>query len=178
MERQIYAHYDETGVIVYQAFKLSTVKTALEKGTFGRGFSMNRMTWIKPSFAWMLYRSGYATKTRQEAILKIKLTHEGFLEILNHSVETYYNPLVYKSEDEWRLTLKKSPVRHQWDPERNLKLGKLDRRAIQIGIRDWVVEKYVNEWIIGLEEVTDLAHDIHHAVKNNHKELPSGKSVV
>ena len=173
MERQIYAHYDETGVIVYQAFKPSTVKAALEKGTFGKGFSMERMTWIKPSFAWMLYRSGYASKTRQEAILKIKLTHDGFREILSHSVATHYNSHVYKNEDDWRITLKKSPVRHQWDPERNLKLGKLDRRAIQIGIRGWVVEKYVNEWIIGLEEVTKLAHDIHYAIKNNRPDLPS-----
>ena len=173
MERQIYADYDETGINVYQAFKPSIVKTALEQGTFGAGFNMERMTWIKPSFAWMLYRSGYATKTRQEAILKIKLTHEGFREILSHSVETSYNPSVYEDEDEWRRILKKSSVRHQWDPERNLKLGKLERRAIQIGIRGWVVEKYVNEWIIGLEEVTKLAHEIHNAVKNKGSDLPA-----
>ena len=81
-ERQIYAAYDDEGVYVYQAFKPSIVKAALDKGTFGAGFNMERMTWIKPSFGWILYRSGYATKTRQEAILKIKLTHEGFLKIL------------------------------------------------------------------------------------------------
>ena len=173
MERQIYAHYDKTGVFVYQAFKPSIVQAAIEKGTFGAGFNMERMTWIKPSFAWMLYRSGYATKTRQEAILKIKIAHEGFLEILNQSVETYYNPIVYKSEDEWRLTLKNSRVRHQWDPERNLKLGKMERRAIQIGIRGWIVQKYVNEWIISLEEVTKLAHDIHDAIKNKRSNLPN-----
>jgi len=172
MERQIYANYDNTGVFVYQAFASHIVANALDKGTFGVGFNMDRMTWIKPSFAWMLYRSGYATKTRQEAILKIKLTHAGFLEILSHSVETSYNPRIYDTPDDWRLTLRKSPVRHQWDPERNLKLGKLERRAIQIGIRGWVVHKYVNEWIIGLEEVTDLAHDIQQAVKNR-KPLPT-----
>lgn len=172
MERQIYAYYDDEGVIVYQAFKPAIVNAALEDGTFGAGFNMERMTWIKPSFAWMLYRSGYASKTRQEAILKIKLTHDGFREILSHSVETTHNPHIYKDEDDWRRTLKKSPVRHQWDPERNLKLGKLDRRAIQIGIRGWVVRKYVNEWIIGLENVTKLAHEIHTAVKNKRTELP------
>jgi len=173
MERQIYAHYDDDGVIVYQAFAPRIVQAALEKGTFGAGFNMERMTWIKPSFAWMLYRSGYATKTRQEAILKIKLTHEGFREILNQSVETSFNPSVYQDEDDWRRTLKKSKVRHQWDPERNLKLGKIDRRAIQIGIRGWVVNKYVNEWIIGLEEVTELAHEIYQAAKNRGKDLPT-----
>ena len=172
MERQIYAHYDDAGIIVYQAFAPHIVKAALEKGTFGAGFNMERMTWIKPSFTWMLYRSGYGSKVRQEAILKIKLSHEGFREILSHSVETTFNPRIYKDEDEWRYTLKKSPVRHQWDPERNLKLVKIDRRAIQIGIRGWIVQKYVHEWIIGLEDVTELAHEIHTAVKSRQKDLP------
>jgi hypothetical protein len=164
-ERQIYAAYDDGGIYVYQAFTPETVRAALAKGTFGRGFSLDRMTWIKPSFGWMLYRSGYATKSRQEAILKIRLSHDGFLSILRESIETSYNPRVFDSEDSWRQALKQSPVRHQWDPERLLSGYKhpADRRAIQIGIDDWVVQKYVNEWIIGLEEVTQLAHAIKQA---------------
>ncbi|MEL6310421.1 MAG: DUF4291 domain-containing protein [Chloroflexota bacterium] len=166
-ERRIYAAYDDEGIYVYQAFKPTIVQAALANGTFGRGFNMERMTWIKPSFAWMLYRSGYARKTRQEAILKIKLTHEGFLTILRESVETSYNRTVYDDHDAWRLALKRSAVRHQWDPERYLTLGKHPtRRAIQIGIQGWVVKKYVHEWIIGLEEVTQLAHDVQHAKEN------------
>lgn len=163
-ERQIYAAYDDEGVYVYQAFKPSTVAAALAKGTFGAGFNMDRMTWIKPSFGWMLYRSGYATKTRQQGVLKIKLTHDGFLTILRESVETIFNPHVYNSEDQWRQALKESKVRHQWDPERSLTLHRHEtRRAIQIGIRGWVVYKYVNEWIIALEEVTVLAWAIKEA---------------
>jgi len=163
VSRQIFAAYDETGIFVYQAFRPETVQAALEKGTFGAGFNMQRMTWIKPSFAWMLYRSGYATKLRQEAILKIKLAHEGFLTILRESVETTYNSHIYESEAAWKAALNASKVRHQWDPERYLTLGKHpERRAIQIGIQGWVVDRYVNEWIIGLEDVTELAH----AVKN------------
>lgn len=173
MERQIYANYDDNGVNVYQAFAPHIVANALEKGTFGAGFNMDRMTWIKPSFAWMLYRSGYGAKTRQEAILKIKLSHAGFREILSLSVETAYNPHIYSTPDDWRLSLRKSPVRHQWDPERNLKLGKIDRRAIQIGIRGWVVEKYVHQWIIGLEEVTDLAHEVQAVAKSRRTNFPS-----
>lgn len=61
-ERQIYAAFNEDGIDVYQAFHRTIVDAALLKGTFGEGFQMNRMTWIKPSFGWMLYRSGYATK--------------------------------------------------------------------------------------------------------------------
>ncbi len=39
---------------------------------------MNRMTWIKPNFLWMMYRSGWAVKKNQERILAIKLTKKGF----------------------------------------------------------------------------------------------------
>jgi hypothetical protein len=164
MTKLIYADYDDEGIYVYQAFKPSTVAAALERGTFGKGFSLDRMTWIKPSFGWMLYRSGYATKSRQEAILKIKLTHEGFLAILRQSVKTTYAPDLYASVDEWKRALNASDVRHQWDPERALEGHRLDRRAIQIGIRGETVRRYVHEWIIGLEGVTTLAHAVKAAV--------------
>jgi len=49
MSRQIFANYDFDGIYVYQAFKPSIVEAALEKGTFGKGFGLDRMTWIKPS---------------------------------------------------------------------------------------------------------------------------------
>src|SRR5688500_16747428 len=102
MERQIYAAYDDEGIFVYQAFSPQTVQAALAKGTFSTGFSLDRMTWIKPSFGWMLYRSGYAAKTRQQGILKIKLKHEGFLAILRQSVETSYDSQVFPTIDDWK----------------------------------------------------------------------------
>jgi hypothetical protein len=160
LTKQILAAYDDEGIYVYQAFKPSTVATALEKGTFGAGFSMDRMTWIKPSFGWMLHRSGYAMKTRQQSILKIKITHEGFQQALRWAVLTTWNRNFYPTEDEWRSALKKSPVRVQWDPDRTLSDHKTEHRAIQIGLRGKSVHAYVNEWIIGLEEVTALAHQI------------------
>jgi hypothetical protein len=172
MIRKIFANYDEQGVWVYQAFEPSIVHAALERGTFGRGFGLDRMTWIKPSFGWMLYRSGYASKQRQEAVLKIKITHEGFEGILRQSVETSFNAGVYESESVWRLALSKSDVRHQWDPDRALSGEKLERRAIQIGISGNAVRNYVNKWIVQLEEVTALAKQIGKAVEERQKLFP------
>lgn len=162
--KRILAEYDTEGVYVYQAFKPSIVASALEHGTFNKGFGMDRMTWIKPSFGWMLYRSSYATSHRQEAILKIKLTHEGFLSILQDAVPTSYQSHLYETQMQWRSALKRSSVRYQWDPERDLRLRRLDHRAIQLGIRGEMVRRYVHEWIIGLEEVTALAHSIKDAI--------------
>ena len=171
MEKRIYAHFDNEGIYVYQAFKPEIVAAALEEGTFSKGFNMERMTWIKPSFAWMLYRSGYASKHRQEAILKIKICHEGFIEILKNAVPTTYDSELFSSKEAWSDTLKKSPVRYQWDPDRDLSMRKIDRRAIQLGIRGDIVKRYVHEWIIGLEEVTSLAHEIKNSLSS--KKLPT-----
>ena len=76
------AEWDEEGVYVYQAFKDGIANWALENQRFGGpDFNPKRMTWIKPSFAWVLYRSGYAQKHHQNRILKIKLPHDALAEI-------------------------------------------------------------------------------------------------
>ncbi|WP_414621666.1 DUF4291 domain-containing protein [Calothrix sp. CCY 0018] len=172
MQRQILAAYDSEGIFVYQGFKPSIAEEALRKGTFGKGFNLERMTWIKPSFGWMLYRSGYATKHRQESILKIKLTHEGFQEILKQAIPTLFDRDIFESEREWKRSLDNSEVRYQWDPDRDLSLRRLEHRALQLGIRGSVVHNYVNTWILDIEEVTELACDIKNAVKNQMIKLP------
>ncbi|KAI1292145.1 hypothetical protein HDE_07077 [Halotydeus destructor] len=91
MAKQILANYDDEGIYVYQAYNKKIADEALCLGTFGSSFKTDRMTWIKPSFGWMLYRSGYATKPDQEVILKIKLSHKGFLSILEQSVPSNFN---------------------------------------------------------------------------------------
>ncbi|MCP2730724.1 DUF4291 domain-containing protein [Symplocastrum sp. BBK-W-15] len=170
--RQILATFDKEGIIVYQAFKPSTAEEAVRLGTFGTGFSLDRMTWIKPSFGWMLYRSGYATKQGQECILKIKLTHEGFQTILAQAIPSSFDRKLFETEKDWSGALRRSKVRYQWDPDRDLKLRSLERRALQLGIRGTAVRDYVNCWILAIEDVTDLAHRIKTAIANQ-KQLPS-----
>lgn len=172
MQRKILAEFDKEGIFVYQAFKPSIADEAVRKGTFGKGFNLERMTWIKPSFGWMLYRSCYATKHRQERILKIKLSHEGFQTILCQAIPTLFDSNIFTSEEEWRRSLDQSEVRYQWDPDRDLSLRKLENRALQLGIRGSVVLDYVNTWIIGIEDVTKLVHHIKIAVEKKQKEMP------
>jgi hypothetical protein len=53
---------------------------------------------------------------------------------------------------DWEQLKAQSPVRIQWDPERDLHLSPLPHRAIQIGLGKEAVRSYVNEWIHGIEE--------------------------
>lgn len=173
MQRQILAAFDNEGIFVYQAFKASIVEEAVQKGTFGKGFNLERMTWIKPSFGWMLYRSGYGSKHRQERILKIKLSHQGFEKILSQAIPTSFDDNIFTSKQEWKRSLDRSEVRYQWDPDRDLSLRPLERRALQLGIRGSMVHNYVNSWILELEDVTELAHSIQVAVINKQKDIPN-----
>ena len=172
MQRLIYADFDEEGIYVYQAFKPQTVQIAAALGTFGKGFSLDRISWIKPSFAWTLRRTKYATKNRMQAIAKIKLSHEAFLEILGQSIESHWNSGLFPSEMEWKSQLAKSDVIHQWDPERDLVGRRLDRQAIQVGIRGAVIRKYVSDYIISVEDVTPLAHEIGQVAKTHGHKFP------
>jgi hypothetical protein len=132
--KRVLAAFDRRGVFVYQAFRTATVAEAASKGTFGQGFSLDRMTWIKPSFGWMMHRSGYAGKHRQEAIARIHLSHDGFLTILRQAVPTLYSNSLFPDTAAWHDALSRSDVRCQWDPDRDLFGRKLERRAIQLGI--------------------------------------------
>ena len=70
----IRAFWDDEGIYFYQAYNQELANYALEHQTFGGPLWGDRMTWIKPSFAWMLYRCGYGDKRNQERVLRIKLS--------------------------------------------------------------------------------------------------------
>ena len=170
--REVWATTDDArGIAVYQAFKPTIADEALRRGTFGKGFNRERLTWIKPSFGWMLHRSEYATKHRQERILRIWLRREGFRAILSKAIPTAYDPCLFSDPADWRLALARSEVRYQWDPDRDVRLRRLDRRALQLGLKGRIVTEYVESWILGIEDATPLARAIKDAVEKGH-DLP------
>lgn len=75
--RAIRAKFTESTITVYQAYSPEIAEPALRAGTFVPPFKRERMTWIKPSFLWMAYRSGWASKPRQERVLAFEITREG-----------------------------------------------------------------------------------------------------
>jgi hypothetical protein len=128
---------------------------------------MNRMTWIKPSFNWMMYRSGYASKPGQEFVLGVDITREGFEWALQHAALSSYQPGFHASPEDWKRELEVKPVRVQWDPERDWRLHPIaNMRAIQIGLSGEAVERYVNQWIVRIEDVTPVARAVAAAVES------------
>ncbi|HEY8898716.1 MAG TPA: DUF4291 domain-containing protein [Niastella sp.] len=164
-KRIIRAQYDENTITVYQAYNNAIGQSAVENKTFvSPPFKMDRMTWIKPSFLWMMYRSGWATKENQECILAIKIIREGLTWALENSCLAKYDHHLHSSNKDWQLALKTSPVRVQWDPEKDIHLQPLPYRSIQIGLTGIAVEKYVNDWITGIEDITANCKQICHLI--------------
>lgn len=155
--RQIRAVFNDETIRVYQAYSDSIAESALAARVFvSPPFKMERMTWIKPSFLWMMYRSGWGTKTDQSRVLAIDITREGFEWALANACLSHYEPKIYESQKSWELLKANSPVRIQWDPERNIDLLPLPYRTIQIGLSGEAVQKYIIEWIVNIVDLTSF----------------------
>jgi Domain of unknown function (DUF4291) len=164
--RQIRAVYDDEVIRVYQAYSNAIATAALRKGRFvSPPFKLDRMTWIKPSFLWMMYRCGWGYKDpNQERVLAVDISRSGFEWALEHSCLSHHTSGLAAGSD-WEAQKRSSPVRVQWDPERDLQLRPLAHRSIQIGLSREAVSLYVNEWVKNIFDVTDLAHSLHELVK-------------
>lgn len=165
--RHILAQFDENSVIVYQAYRPSIGHFAAQHGYFGGEFSLSRMSWIKPGFLWMMYRSQWASLPGQEVVLAIRIHRTAFDEILSLAVLSTYSEKIYGSMTTWKQALATSSVRLQWDPDHDPKGNKVERRAIQSGLRGGVLARYSREWIINIEDISAFAHEQHQHVQRN-----------
>jgi hypothetical protein len=158
---EIRADYDDRSILVYQAYPKAIALPAAQNNRFVPPFSLNRMTWIKPSFLWLMERSNWGLKSGQEMILAIRITRGGWEEALSQAVLTSYDPRVHRHYDEWAAQFEKALVHVQWDPERTLRGKSLPVNSIQVGLSRHIIEKYVNEWTIEIQDATPSVRKIY-----------------
>ena len=151
--------YTAETITVYQAYPAPIADAARRAGRFVAPFKRDRMTWIKPSFLWMMYRCGWGAKPGQERILAVELTRAGFEWALAHACISHYET-GDETHADWSRRLRRSPVRVQWDPERSIQLGALPYRSLQLGLGGEAVPRYVDEWTVAIRDVTELAHRV------------------
>ena len=157
---QVRASYTDETITVYQAYSAEIAEPALAAGRFVAPFKRDRMTWIKPSFLWMMYRSGWASKPGQERILAVEIQRAGFESALSVACLSHFDRPRYPDRQTWAKLIKTSPVRVQWDPERSLHLAPLPYRSLQVGLSGEAVSQYVDEWIVAINDLTGIAHRI------------------
>ncbi|WP_435974596.1 DUF4291 domain-containing protein [Streptomyces sp. Qhu_M48] len=152
-------------VTVYQAYAPSIGLPAAREGRFPAAWKRDRMTWIKPSFLWMMYRSGWGTKEGQETVLAVEIDREGFEWALRNACLSHYEHGFHADRDEWRNRLREAPARVQWDPERDLNLQPLPYRSLQLGLGGEAARRYADEWTLSVTDVTPLAHRVRDLVR-------------
>ena len=160
-KHEIRAAYDRESIVVYQAYSSAIADPALKAGRFVEPFSFGRMTWIKPSFLWLMHRSNWGTKSGQERTLAVTISREGWEKALAKGVLTSYEPKAHRSRDDWHRQFENATVHVQWDPERTLRGAALDHFSIQVGINRHLIREFVDEWILKIEDLTPAVTKIH-----------------
>ncbi len=178
-ERHILAQFDEKTIVVYQAYNPAIGQFAAQNGYFGDGWSASRMSWIKPNFLWMMFRCGWAMKENQETVLALTLRRTDWKTILAQAVPSSFDAARFASEAEWKKALARSDVRLQWDPDHGPTGGKLNRRAVQLGLRGDVLQSYSREWLVNVEDITPKVRAEHaHVLARRWDELQTPRERV
>jgi hypothetical protein len=154
--RHILAHFTEATVVVYQAYRQEIGHFAATHGRFGDGFSLSRMSWIKPNFLWMMYRSAWGTAAGQEVVLAVTLQRAAFDSILARAVPSTFDAMLYPDVATWQSALQRSDVVVQWDPDHTPSGAKTERRALQLGLRGATLAAYAQDWIARIADISSF----------------------
>ncbi len=73
---------------------------------------------------------------------------------------------VYTSEGVWKQAVAQSSVRLQWDPDHHPSGDKLERRAIQLGLRGEVLTQYAHDWIVDIQDISDFVQHQYQVVRS------------
>ena len=156
----IIGHQQEDEIVVYQAYKASIATYAVQHQALGGPeYSYRRMSWIKPNFLWMMFRCGWAEKENQDRVLALWIRKSFLEEILSDAVASTYDAELYPDRETWRRSLEQNEVRLQWDPDHDPYGAKLTRRAIQLGLKGGMLERFGKQELTGIEDVTDFVRE-------------------
>jgi hypothetical protein len=154
--RHILAQFDADSVVVYQAYRPAIGLYAAAHGRFGDEFRYERMSWVKPNFLWMMYRSGWGTKEDQQVTLVLRLRRAFFDAVLAEAVPSSWDRELYATREEWSDAVGRSAVRLQWDPDHHPSGAKLERRAIQLGLRGETLRAFGTRELLEVIDLTEF----------------------
>ena len=163
---EIRAVFDKKTILLWQAYGEKIAEAALTKQKFVEPFSFNRMTWLKPSFTWMMHRSNWGRKSGQERTLAVRITRSGWEKALARAVLTSPNKKVHQSRAQWEKDFKAAKVHVQWDTERTLRGAPMNIYSIQVGISRHLIQEYVDEWLVSIEDFTPQVKKIKNLIQS------------
>lgn len=166
---EIRANYNHETIVVYQAYPPQIADPAVQEQRFVAPFSFQRMTWIKPSFFWMMHRSNWGQKSGQERTLAVRIKRTGWIKALSLGVLTHPEASLYPRPGEWESLMTNAQVNIQWDPERSLRGARLNYFSIQVGISRHLIREFVDEWIVSIDDLSPTVARIHQLLKSGNE---------
>jgi hypothetical protein len=154
--RHILAQYNATTIVVYQAYNPEIGHYAVTHQRLGGAFSYRRMSWIKPNFLWMMYRSGWGTQENQQVTLALRLRRTFFDALLAQAVPSSWERARFPTQEAWTDAVKRSSVRLQWDPDHDPCGRRLPRRALQIGLRGAALAAFGKHELLEVLDISDF----------------------
>ncbi len=179
-EHEIRADFDRDGIVIYQAYSPAIADAALAAGRFTPPFSFQRMTWIKPSFLWLMHRSNWGRKSGQERTLAVRITRAGWERALTLGVLTAPEPTVFPNRATREAQFRGAAVHIQWDPERSVRGVGLPYYSIQVGLSRHIIREYAEEWVVAIEDYTPRVAKIRNLMQSGNasavrRHLPAEK---
>lgn len=165
---EIRADFDRDTIVIYQAYSSAIADPALKARRFVPPFSFGRMTWIKPSFLWLMHRSNWGQKKDQERTLAVRIKHSGWDKALSLAVLTSFDSKIFLSPDVWRTQFEAAIVHLQWDTERSLRGAPLSQFSIQIGLSRQIISEYVQDWIVSIEDLSPKVAKLSELLQSGH----------
>ena len=107
----------------------------------------------------MMYRSGWGTKQDQEVTLALRVQRAFFDSLLAAAVPSSWDREQFATEEEWSRAVGRSSVRLQWDPNHHPSGAKLERRAMQLGLRGEVLEAFGRRKLVEVNDLPEFVAD-------------------
>jgi hypothetical protein len=165
---EIRADYDAETIVVYQAYSRAIAEPALEAQRFVPPFSFGRMTWIKPSFLWLMHRSNWGQRSGQDVVLAVRIRRANWESALSLGVLTSPETRVYPSPAVWERAFADARVHVQWDTERTLRGAALPYYSIQVGLSRHLIRDYAESWIVQIRDCTPLVRKVYTQIQGGH----------
>ncbi len=87
-------------------------------------------------------------------------------------------PSVFPNASAWETEFANSPVHVQWDTERSLRGAGLNHFSIQVGIGRQMIQEYVDQWIVKIEELTATVSKVRDLLKSGDGEKRKASSAA
>ncbi len=84
---------------------------------------------------------------------------------MSRAVPSSFVPELYLSHEEWKCEVAGSEVRLQWDPDHSPRGGKLEGRAVQLGLRGETLRRFATE-ALSIEDISDFVAQQREHVEN------------